>query len=91
MVVDMTPVVQQIQESQDEHESTTDEDLCPVCGNKYLETVEVGQFTIEPGDLESRHCFIAVPIARIIIIEHGTQTDEEEQVEEREAVEIEVE
>lgn len=69
---------------------TDDDPKCPVCGKDYVDVSLIDECSLNPGDLNSKHCFSGATPGKLLLIEHNGSETQEEQINENEAVEIDV-
>lgn len=65
------------------------ERICPVCNKTFTEAGLVSECSVSPRNIEDKHCFISAGPGKIGIFVHG-QEDKEEELNEKEATEIEM-
>lgn len=64
------------------------ESVCPVCEQEYVDTSTIDQCSLEPGELDNQHCFMALMFGKMLVIEHSNEHEEE--YSEEDAVEVEI-
>lgn len=68
--------------------SESQEDVCPVCEQEYVDTSTIDQCSLEPEELDNQHCFMALMFGKMLVIEHSNEHEEE--YSEEDAVEVEI-